>query len=188
MVISTDCIDTGVSKKRAEQVLESLEKLKGTVALVKTRYNVLEADYSAVLDDAIRRVSQLMTELEKVSEPVDAPDYMNPGILPGMTLDGDIAGNGREGSGKEPDPSGNSEHGIEGETAFFHPVISQSGLSGLSSSSLERGRAGESGRVSAARRVVDLIGDALETGLDKIGDGIIFPIEKVLQMVHPHGK
>ena len=56
---------THSAKKKAELLLSNLEKLKAEVAAIETQYNILNAAYSKICDDAISKITAAKTALEK---------------------------------------------------------------------------------------------------------------------------
>lgn len=52
------------AKEKAELLLSNLEKLKAEVAVTEVRYD-MKADYTEMCEDAILRISEIRTDLEK---------------------------------------------------------------------------------------------------------------------------
>jgi len=96
------------AKEKAELLLSNLEKLKVEVSVIQSRYD-MKADYTKLCDDAMLRISEIRTDLER-----EVPnEHLAP--TPGR----------------------------------FQSVINKAA-------------------------------DCIEFGLDKMGDGIIFPAEKMI--------
>lgn len=110
MASETDTINVSIYRERTGRALKSLEKLKSSVSAIESRYDILQTDYSAILDDAISRVSTAQSELVNNNSPKS--------------------------------PSG-----------------------------------------GGLQHAVDIVGDAIELGLDKIGDGIILPMDGLVKLV-----
>jgi hypothetical protein len=149
MVINTDFVAINTSTERTVLALEGLEKLKSIIYIVESRYNILESDYTTMLDDAISRVQALKSELDKLSSvhSVDVINHTEASLIETESI-------------KSPHPT----NFVENEAAVKQQRSETVHRSGLQSA-------------------VDAIGDAIELGLDKIGDGITFPVVSLLKLV-----
>jgi len=98
------------TKERAELLLSDLEKLKVEVSVIQSRYD-MKADYTKLCDDAMLRISEIRTDLEK--------EVPNEHVTP------------------------------------------------------------TPGRFQS---IIDRAADCIEFGLDKIGDGIIYPAKKMVNL------
>jgi hypothetical protein len=153
MVISSDFIDIRISRERTDHALQGLEKLKSIVSLVESRYAVLEEDYVAVLDDAISRVQKFRAELEKVNA---------------VQVKNDLISN----TGGLPEK--------ELLNRLFDVKLEKIEEI-LPAKSVKKDGASDEAR--GLQSIVDIVGDALELGLDKIGNGITLPVDSVLKLV-----
>jgi len=134
------------TRERAELLLLNLEKLRAEVSAVETQYDVLEADYTKICDDAISKISTLKTA------PADALES-------------------------------NSE-----ELEVFKSEMTnldarfKLGLVSVEAYLEQKEALGEAHALPPGRlqSIIDKAADCIEFGLDKMGDGIIFPAEKII--------
>ena len=56
------------TKEMADLLLSNLEKLKAEVTVIEARYNILDADYTEICEDAILKINALKADLEEELE------------------------------------------------------------------------------------------------------------------------
>lgn len=133
------------AKQKAELLLLNLEKLKAEISSLESRYRLLTAGYTKICDDAIARVSDVKSILEK--------DIQN----------------------------------RVGDLQVFNPRISNLEarlMLGLVPPEICQEEKIRKNAVSPAcfQPAIDRVASLIESGLDKIGDGIIYMGEMIARI------
>lgn len=132
------------TKERAELLLLNLQKLRAEVSAIEAHYDVLEADYTKICDDAMLKISSMKTDLADALESKIGELEVFKSEMSGLEtrLDSWLA---------------------PAETRLQPKEVLNEDIAPA-----PRG----------AQCIIDKAADCIEFGLDKIGDGIIFPAEK----------
>jgi hypothetical protein len=136
------------TKERAELLLQNLQKLRDEVSAVETQYDVLEADYTEICDDAISKISTLKT----------------------------ASAHALESSSEESEVFKSEMTNLDARFKL--------GLVPVESYLEQKEALAEAGALPPGQlqSIVDKAADCIEFGLDKIGDGIIFPAETMVNI------
>jgi hypothetical protein len=147
-------LETYSTKERADLLLSDLEKLKERVSSIETRYGVLQTDFSRMCEEAIAKLSEIKSELAEDSSTelsVDANSIMVEGL-----------------NVLEPEISNLKARFKLGILPVDLKVKHQDILVDM-----VKPEYAETGPVQTA---VDRTAEGIELVLDKLGDGLIFPI------------
>jgi hypothetical protein len=147
-------LETHSTKERADLLLSDLEKLKAKVSSIETRYGVLQTDFSRMCEEAIAKLSEIKAGLGEDSNTTSKVD-VNSIMVEGLNvLEPEINNlKARFKLGILPVDLKVKHQDILADTV--KPVIPKTG---------------------PAQTAVDKAAEGIEFALDKIGDGMIFPI------------
>jgi hypothetical protein len=147
-------LETYSTKERADLLLSDLEKLKERVSSIETRYGVLQTDFSRMCEEAIAKLSKIKSELVEDSSTelnVDANSIM----IEGLNV-------------LEPE--------ISNLKARFKLGILPVDLKVKHQDILVDKVKPEYPETGPMQTAVDRTAEGIELVLDKLGDGLIFPI------------
>jgi hypothetical protein len=147
-------LETHSTKERANLLLSDLEKLKERVSSIETRYGILQTDFSKMCEEAIVKLSELKSELVEDSSTelsVDANSIMVEGL-----------------NVLEPE--------INNLKARFKLGILPVDLKVKHQDILVDMVKPEYLETGPVQTAVDRTAEGIELVLDKLGDGLIFPI------------
>ena len=147
-------LETHSTKERAELLLSDLEKLKERVSSIETRYGVLQTDFSRMCEEAIAKLSEIKSELGEDSSPTLHIDT-NSIMVEGLNV-------------LEPE--------INNLKARFKLGILPVDLKVKHQNILVDTAEPEYPKTGPVQTAVDRTAEGIEFVLDKIGDGMIFPI------------
>ena len=201
---------------KVNQAISDLENLKAKIDSIKSRYNILNEDYSRLCEDAISIIIEYQTANDtgdlnpgnRTPEPHTIEERLPVGVdktavnvpIPAAEPVLEIADLQPAGC-----PSGDTARAIADYGIASDGTISPEGESLTSMEGLEirLSRAPSLEEILAfqqiqliedkrkkktaakkinAQSVVDLIGDGIETGLDKLGNGLIYPFARITDL------
>jgi len=203
-------METSTASK-VNQVISDLEILKEKIASITSRYNILNEDYSRLCEDAISIIAEYcdheastehlaaisapaagQAEIDTAESNVEAADpvpYNGP--QPAGCPSGDTAIPFIEQKfAAELTPAGESLDSMEGlevkisRTPSLEEIIAFQHREMWESST--RKNTGTGKKKINAQAVVDIIGDGIEYGLDRIGNGLMFPFVKISELSQKH--
>jgi hypothetical protein len=196
---------------KVNQAISELEILKERIASVKSRYNILNEDYSRLCEDAIAVIAEYRNPQDSdageviTAAPIDeavieSSDGVDT-VTPVQYIEPQPAGC----------PSGDTvislaKHKFASGIAFSLAGESLGSMEGLEiktsrAPSLEEiiafqqrqlkmdhviKKTAASKKKINAQTFVDIIGDGIESGLDKIGNGLMFPFVKIADLSRRH--
>lgn len=152
-------LETHSTKERADLLLSDLEKLKERVSSIETRYGVLHSDFSSMCEEAIEKLSEIKSELGEdtgTTLTVDANNIMVEGL-----------------NVLEPE--------INNLKARFKLGILPVDLKVKHQDILVDRIKPEYPKTGPVQTAVDKTAEGIELALDKLGDGLIFPIVIVVK-------
>ncbi|OGO16230.1 MAG: hypothetical protein A2Z02_03800 [Chloroflexi bacterium RBG_16_48_7] len=192
---------------KVNQAISELEILKERIASVKSRYNILNEDYSRLCEDAIAVIAEYRNPQDSdageviTAVPVDEAVIESSDVTPVQYIEPQPAGC----------PSGDTviplaEHELASGIALGLAGESLGSMEGLEiktsrAPSLEEiiafqqrqlkmdyviKKTAASKKKINAQTFVDIIGDGIESGLDKIGNGLMFPFVKIADLSRRH--
>ena len=145
------------TQEKADMLLLELEKLKTEISVIESRYDILKTDYSKICEDAISKIVALKTETTK-----------DPFIV----------------SDTEKDSYGKSKK-LEDYNPELYNLEARFMLGLVSAETFMQNTMDSGSGIETPKKTQSLINniaDGIEFGLDKIGDGIILPIEKMINL------
>jgi hypothetical protein len=196
---------------KVNQAISDLEILKDKISSVTARYNVLNEDYSRLCEDAIAVIAKYSPQAILAEDaaqtlppepPVEPMPARSPSLeatpIPASVIEpqpagcpsGDTAIPLARMMAPEPGPAGQSLTSMEGlevktsRAPSLEEIIAFQHRQLISENS-NRKKSAVKKKISA-QSVVDFIGDGIESGLDKIGNGIMFPFAKISDLSQKH--
>jgi len=151
------------AKEKAELLLSNLEKLKAEVSVIQSRYD-MRPEYTEMCDDAILRIRAMKTELEK-----DLARLKITAIKTNAEED-------LETEITEPEAYRSDMGNVEAKFKL--------GLVPVEEYLRHKALLNQHATVAPGpfQSIIDKAADCIEFALDKIGDGIIFPAEKLIDV------
>jgi hypothetical protein len=201
-------METSTASK-VNQAISDLEILKDRIASITARYNILNEDYTRLCEDAIAVIAEYRTDeipagiqaadeapfVEVAPENLPAAaEIVSPvpiaEMQPAGCPSGDTAiplAEQKLAAYKALGPAGESLGSMEGldvkvsRAPSLEEIIAFQQRQLYAEANVKTRKPSAKKKVSA-QSVVDMIGDGIESGLDKLGNGIMFPFVKIADL------
>lgn len=138
--------DVYLTREKAELLLSNLQRLRTEISDIEAQYDILEANYAQICEDAISKISVIKTDIEQELESTIG--------------DADV---------------------IKAEISHLEARFELGLMPAETYKTWKRLLEGDTTpKPKGLQAVNDKVADCIEFGLDRIGDGIIFLIEKIV--------
>lgn len=163
-------LSRGDAARLAKTIME-LQNLKTRIQQIENRYDILDHEYARICEEVIEALLREKTQgFPEVNVISNAKEHSN--------LKGDMEKGAAHIGGAVKTAIPESVKSVDSEGYS----VSQASLEDLV---LFQRSKKVSERVSglSPQKVIDITADAIETGLDKLGDGLIFPMVRLYELV-----
>ena len=149
--------ESSLQKDKIDLAMSRLEKLKHNIASVEAKYNILDGQFSVICDEALTKIYNARSTFEEPVLPtLDKPDNINAvDVQPKTEPHLQI----------EPETDTPLQINIDDNDIGQQPDIKSAAI-----------------YPQPKTPPIDYVAEAIETGLDKLGDALVYPFDVIARL------